>query len=92
MSFSLTPSCYKYNDPVDGEVFENFEVLPEISIHPAQDVVIFKNAKSNTLSVQVESFTDAFEGQLTLDLPESWSVEPKVHQVNLDPKRRSAIL
>jgi len=74
---------YKYNDPVDGEVFEDFEVLPEVSIHPAQDVVIFRNAKPSILSVQVESFTNDFQGQLYLELPDTWSVQPKFHEVNL---------
>lgn len=78
-----SPLKYKYNDPIDGEVFEDFEILPKISIHPSQDVVIFKNAKPNTLSIQIESFTNIFEGELSLDLPVSWSVKPKVQQVKL---------
>ncbi len=74
---------YKYNDPIDGEVFESFEVLPEVSLHPSQDVVIFKNSNSNTLSIQVKSYTTNFKGELTLDLPNNWSYEPKMYQVNL---------
>lgn len=79
----LSNLLYKYNDPIDGEVFEDFEILPKVSIHPAQDVVIFKNAKPNTLSVQVKSYTASFDGELSLDLPKSWSVKPKAHQVKL---------
>lgn len=74
---------YKYNDPVDGEVFENFETLPEISIKPLKEVVIFKNGNSNNFKVQIESYTDSFEGELTLALPKSWKVEPLSYKLNL---------
>lgn len=74
---------YKYNDPVNGEVFENFEILPKISIKPLKEVVIFKNGKPNNIKVQIESYTDVFEGELTLGLPKSWRVEPLNYKVKL---------
>ncbi|RRO22845.1 PIG-L family deacetylase [Flavobacteriaceae bacterium 14752] len=74
---------YKYNDPVDGEVFEHFEILPKVSIKPLKEVAIFKNGKPNHFRVQIKSFTNAFEGQVTLDIPKSWRVEPEYFDVNL---------
>ncbi|TKS55493.1 PIG-L family deacetylase [Mesohalobacter halotolerans] len=74
---------YKYNDPVDGEVFEDFEILPKISIKPLKDVAVFKNGNPNNFRVQIKSYTKSFNGQLTLDLPESWKVEPQYFDVNL---------
>lgn len=77
---------YKYNDPVDGEVFEEFEILPEISILPTNEVVIFKNAEHKSISVQVQSFTDKFEGKLSLDLPEDWMVTPAQYDLKFRSK------
>jgi hypothetical protein len=77
---------YKYNDPIDGEVFENLEILPEISIKPTNQVEIFKNAQHNSVSVQVQSLTDNFEGQLSINLPEDWIVSPKYYDVTFNKK------
>jgi len=74
---------YKYNDPVKGEVFEDFEILPKVSIIPLKEVAIFKNGKPNTFKVQVKSYTKKFSGQLTLDIPKSWKVEPENYKVKL---------
>jgi len=77
---------YKYNDPVDGEVFEEFEILPQISILPSNQVVIFKNAEHKNISVQVQSFTDDFEGELNLGLPEDWMVSPTKYDFHFRSK------
>jgi len=78
---------YKYNDPVNGEVFEAFEILPEISILPTNQVVIFKNAEHKSVSVQVQSYTDNFEGELSLNLPEDWIVSSKKHNFKFTSKQ-----
>lgn len=77
---------YKYNDPVDGEVFEDFKILPEISILPTNQVEIFKNAQHNSVSVQVKSYTDNFEGELSINLPKEWIVSPTKYDLKLNKK------
>ncbi|WP_371815951.1 hypothetical protein [Flavobacterium sp. CS20] len=74
---------YKYNDPINGEVFENFEILPKISIKPLKEVAIFKNGNSNNFRVQIKSYTKSFNGKVSLDLPKSWKVEPQYYDVKL---------
>ncbi len=80
------PVMYKYNSRVDGEVFEDFHILPEISINPQEEVVIFNNENSKTISVQVESFSNSFSGKLSMKLPKNWKVEPAVIDFSLNKK------
>ena len=54
------PVMYKYNSRVDGEVFEDFHVLPKVSINPQDEVVIFNTKNAKTISVQVESYSSDF--------------------------------
>jgi LmbE family N-acetylglucosaminyl deacetylase len=81
-----TPVMYKYNSRVDGEVFEDFHILPEISIEPRDEVVIFNNSNTKSISVQIESYTDAIEGRLFVDLPKNWSVSPNYIDFSLNKK------
>jgi LmbE family N-acetylglucosaminyl deacetylase len=74
---------YKYNNPINGEVFENFEILPKISIKPLKEVAIFKNGNSNNFRIQIKSYTKSFNGKVSLDLPKSWKVEPQYYDVKL---------
>lgn len=88
--FEITkPLIYKYNDPVKGEVYQDFEILPEASLSLEESVYIFKNSNKKTIEVNVKAFTKSLSGQLQLKIPEGWSISPRVHQVNLENKGES---
>jgi LmbE family N-acetylglucosaminyl deacetylase len=76
---------YKYNDRVDGEVHQNFEILPKVSLS-LDDVFIFKNSKTKNIEVKVKSFTEDFKGELSLNLPKNWQFTPSNYSVNLKGK------
>jgi hypothetical protein len=80
------PVMYKYNSRIDGEVFEDFHVLPKISINPQDEVVIFNAKNAKTISVQVEAYTDNFSGKVAMNLPENWKVEPDYIDFTLSKK------
>lgn len=81
-TYSLTkPLIYKYNDPVKGEVYQSFEILPKASVRLDESVYIFKNSQSKTLEVKVKAFTPKLSGELTLNLPKTWKVKPERHEV-----------
>lgn len=77
---------YKYNDPVKGEVYQPFEILPEISASFKEKVYIFSDNNAQKISVKVKSVKDNFKGNLTLCFPENWSVTPINFEFNLIQK------
>lgn len=68
---------FKYNDPVKGEVYKPFEILPEISATFTEKVFVFSTENSQKISLKVKSVKDNVEGKLTLCCPENWKVLPE---------------
>ncbi len=86
----VKPLIYKYNDPVKGEVYQNFEILPEASLNLKESVYVFKNSENKSISVDVKAFKNELSGELTLNIPEGWKVTPETHQVHIKNKGASA--
>ena len=77
---------YKYNDPVKGEVYKPFEVLPEVSASFSEKVYVFADDNSQKISIKVKSVKDSLQGNISLCIPESWKVSPEYFQFNLSQK------
>jgi len=67
---------YKYNDPVKGEVYQPFNVLPEVTSSIPEKVIIFDTNQAKTVPVIVRSGKDTLEGTLVLIAPKGWKVTP----------------
>ncbi|RXG11282.1 LmbE family N-acetylglucosaminyl deacetylase [Leeuwenhoekiella aestuarii] len=67
-----TDLVYKYNDRVEGEVYEPFEIVPEASVSVKDPVIIFANAKPKTILTDVTAFTANLSGTVSLNVPEGW--------------------
>ncbi len=67
--------AYKYNDPVTGEIFENFDLVPPVTTSITEKVQIFTKKKM-PVTVKVKAGKDAANGKLMLELPKSWEVSP----------------
>lgn len=68
---------YKYNNPVKGEVYQPFEIVPEISSSIASKVIIFNDDKPKEISVKILAHKNNVNGKASLDVPENWMVSPK---------------
>ncbi|GGK60335.1 MULTISPECIES: PIG-L family deacetylase [Flavobacteriaceae] len=77
---------YKYNDPVKGEVYQPFEVLPEVSASFPEKVHIFADGNTQKIAIKVKSLKDNLKGKLTFRLPDDWSVSPETIDFNLAQK------
>jgi len=77
---------YKKNDPVDGEVYQPFTILPEATVSLADKVYIFNSTESKTIHVKVRAHTDDLKGTIELCHPNDWSVSPKSYEVDLASK------
>ena len=75
---------YKFNDPVKGEVYRPFEVLPEVTASIPEKVLIFADGQAKNVSVIVRAGKDNISGSLRLQHPEGWQVSPAQQDFILD--------
>jgi hypothetical protein len=74
---------YKYNDPVKGEVYQPFEIVPEVASEIKSKVVIFNEFMPKSIPVSIKAYRDSLHGSIALDVPNGWKVEPSEIDVEL---------
>jgi len=77
---------YKFNDPVKGEVYRPFEVLPEVTSSIPEKVLIFASDDAQNIPVHIRAGRDNITGSVTLQHPKGWVVSPAEHVFNLGRK------
>ncbi|OBX23144.1 GlcNAc-PI de-N-acetylase [Gelidibacter algens] len=75
------PVIYKTNDAVKGEVYKPFEIVPEVSAHISEPVIIFADDHQKDIQVVVKANRENLEGFVQLDSPEGWKVFPEKQNV-----------
>ncbi len=78
------PLVYKDTDPVKGEVYRPFEVVPPAFVNIQSPVYIFNTEAPKSVIVTVRSATSRMKGTLRLRTPDGWHVDPAEYQVALD--------
>lgn len=68
---------YKTNDPVKGEVYKPFEIIPEVSAKIAEKVIIFENDQQKEIPVIIKAGKDGLKGSVKLAYPKDWTVYPE---------------
>lgn len=75
---------YKYNDPVEGEVYENFSVLPPVSLHFEKDNLIVTDASSKNIDLKLKNYGTSQRVELLINQPKGWKIEPSNVVVEFD--------
>jgi LmbE family N-acetylglucosaminyl deacetylase len=88
----VKPLVYKTNDPVKGEVYKPFEIIPEVSAKVAEKVIIFENDQQKEITVIVKAGRDNLEGYVQLAYPNDWTVFPEQQEVSITHKGEEQIL
>ncbi|MEJ1222443.1 PIG-L family deacetylase [Sediminicola sp. 1XM1-17] len=70
------PVVHHYSKPDKGELYEPFEVLPEITARINDKVIIFSDSNSKDIPVQIRAGRDNVAGKISLSVPPSWKVTP----------------
>lgn len=65
---------YKYTDPVKGEVYRPFEVLPPATVNISEKVIVFNESKPKTIQLTLKANTAGVSGVLELKANEGWLV------------------
>lgn len=77
---------YKYNDDVRGEVYQPFDIVPEVSTTITNNVLLFNKHRAQEIEVKVKAGRDQVKGQLTLDVPADWKISPAQFSFDLAQK------
>ncbi len=68
---------YKYTDPVKGEVYRPFEVLPPATLNISDKVFVFNSLMAKDVSFTVKANESNVNGTIELQLPEGWTATIK---------------
>ena len=72
-----SPLLYKWTDPVKGELWRPFEIVPPVFVNLTEKVLLFKDQTPKDVSVLLKSSADKkLSGHLKLTLPVGWKSEP----------------
>lgn len=77
---------YKYNDDVKGEVYNPLDIIPEVTTSFIEKVAIFNGERTKTIGVKIKAGKDNIKGEVALELPANWGVNPKTHSFTLANK------
>jgi LmbE family N-acetylglucosaminyl deacetylase len=75
---------YKFNDPVKGEVYRPFQVLPDATSSIPEKVLIFSTSKAKQIPVKVRAGRDSISGIVSVQHPKGWDVSPSQQVFSLD--------
>ncbi|MBW3129918.1 PIG-L family deacetylase [Hymenobacter profundi] len=75
--FYITASVqYKHTDPVLGEQYQPLAVVPPVAVNIAGKAYVFADNQPKTVPVTLVAGKDNVRGNLTLQVPAGWQVEP----------------
>ncbi len=72
----IRPVVYRWNDPVEGEQYRPFEVVPEVSVNFSEKILLFASGEPQRIELNVLAGKADIEGDVRLELPEGWRSEP----------------
>ena len=83
---------YKYNDPVKGEVYQPFDVLPIATASIQEKVIIFSDNNAKQIPVIIKAGRDHLDGSVTLQSPKGWVISPESQTFSVSKKGDDATL
>ncbi|WP_459211961.1 PIG-L family deacetylase [Aquimarina rhabdastrellae] len=83
---------YKENDPVKGEVYKPFEVIPEVSVGIEEKVIIYADGQAKQIPVKIKAGRSNISGTIQLDIPQGWQVSPKTANINLAQQSEEQVI
>jgi LmbE family N-acetylglucosaminyl deacetylase len=77
MPFSITRQLhYRHADPSKGELIRPVVVKPPVSVDLPLQSLVLPEGEPNEFSVQVRAMTAKQSGEVHLEIPQGWKVEP----------------
>ena len=79
----LVNTKYRTVDRVIGEIRQDLVIAPPVFANLQNNVFVFGDDKTKSVQVRVSASTGAVHGQLRLDAPKGWRIEPASVPVEL---------
>jgi LmbE family N-acetylglucosaminyl deacetylase len=86
------PVRFRGVDPVEGEQYRPFAVIPPVALNLPEKTYVFADKKPATVQVNLRSNLPAVSGAVTLRTPEGWKVTPETIPFDLKQKDENAAL
>jgi len=86
------PVVYKRTDPVEGEVYRPFVVAPPVFVNVSAKEFMFAGQEPKQVQVLVKAGKDNLSGNLKLQLPSGWRVEPNTLPFSLQSKGAEQVI
>jgi LmbE family N-acetylglucosaminyl deacetylase len=83
---------YKTTDPVKGEVYRPFEVLPPATVNMSEKVYVFNGSDMKQIQLRVKAHKNGVSGTLKLEVGDGWKVKIKNSAFHLKEKGEEAII
>ena len=83
---------YKFTDPVKGEIYRPFEILPPATVNIPEKVFVFTDATPKTISITIKANAANTNGKLELKGSAGWNVSIKNPEFKLVNKGDEAII
>ncbi|HEX8440601.1 PIG-L family deacetylase [Archangium sp.] len=72
----VRPVVYAWTDPVRGELYRAFEVVPAVTATLEREVLMFPNGTAQSVPVVLAAGRADAAGKVRLELPPGWRAEP----------------
>lgn len=82
-----TPVVHRWVDPVQGERYRDFQIVPPATLGFDRDVYLFPDTKSRRVGVVVRAADRALAGTVKLEVSPGWSASPVEAAVALGAAR-----
>ncbi len=83
------PVLFRWVDPVLGERYRVFEIIPDIAIQMDQPVSIFPDTETKNISMTLQAGAPAIQGNLRLRVPSGWKSNPESIPFRFEKKDES---
>lgn len=72
------PLIYKWVDPVKGELWRPFEIVPPVTVNLSESVMVFGTREPRQVSLLISSSSNEPKaGTVALQVPEGWRTDPE---------------
>lgn len=86
------PLIYKWVDPVRGELWRPFEIVPPVTVNLSEEVMVFGSQEPRQMRLLLRSSSDKpLRGTVRLSLPDGWRAEPPTSPFELNARGAEAL-